>query len=63
MAAQAPSDDQSHVRASALGDQDPEPWEQAITELRSDGLLRLNGDVIEPTLTAIRANELLDVTI
>ena len=46
-----------------LGDQQAEPWEQAITELRRDGLLRLNGDVIEPTLAAIRANELLDVTI
>lgn len=46
-----------------LGDQEAEPWEQAITELRRDGLLRLNGDVIEPTLAAIRANELLDVTV
>lgn len=34
-----------------------------ITELRRDGLLRLNGEVIEPTLAAIRANELLDVTV
>jgi hypothetical protein len=46
-----------------LGDQPAEPWEQAITELRRDGLLRLNGEVIEPTLAAIRANELLDVTV
>jgi hypothetical protein len=46
-----------------LGDQQAEPWEQAITELRRDGLLRLNGHVIEPTLAAIRANELLDVTV
>ena len=46
-----------------LGDQSAEPWEQAITELRRDGLLRLNGEVVEPTLAAIRANELLDVTI
>ena len=44
-----------------LGDQQAEPWEQAITELRRDGLLRLNGEVIEPTLAAIRANELLDM--
>lgn len=46
-----------------LGDQQAEPWEQALTELRRDGLLRLNGDVVEPTLAAIRANELLDVTV
>ncbi len=46
-----------------LGDQQAEPWEQAITELRRDGLLRLNGEVVEPTLAAIRANELLDVTV
>ncbi|HEX5930044.1 MAG TPA: hypothetical protein VFY48_11710 [Solirubrobacterales bacterium] len=44
-----------------LGDQKAEPWEQAIIELRRDGLLRLNGDVVEPTLAAIRANELLDL--
>ncbi len=46
-----------------LGDQDPEPWEQAIAELRRYGLLRLNGEIVGPTLAAIRANELLDVTI
>jgi len=44
-----------------LGDQGSEPWEQAITDLRRDGLLRLNGEVVEPTLAAIQANELLDM--
>ena len=46
-----------------LGDEEHEPWEQALTELRRDGLLRLNGDVVEPTVAAIRANELLDMTV
>jgi len=46
-----------------LGDQDSEPWEQAITDLRRDGLLRLNGEVVEPTLAAIRANELMDMQV
>lgn len=46
-----------------LNDQQAEPWEQAITELRRDGLLRLNGNVIEPSPAAIRANELLDMTV
>jgi hypothetical protein len=46
-----------------LGDQVAEPWEQAITELRRAGLLRLSGDVVEPTLAAIRMNELLDVQV
>lgn len=46
-----------------LGDQQAEPWERAITELRGDGLLRLNGEVVEPTLAAIRANELFDVIV
>jgi hypothetical protein len=42
-----------------LGDQPSEPWEQAITELRRKGLLRLNSDVVEPTLAAISLYELL----
>lgn len=44
-----------------LGDEDREPWEQAITQLRRDGLLRLNGNVVEPTVAAIRASELMEV--
>ena len=46
-----------------LGDQEAEPWERAITELRRGGLLRLNCEVVEPTLAAIRANELFDVIV
>ena len=44
-----------------LGDQKAEPWEHAITELRRYGLLRLNGNVIEPTPAALWVHELLDV--
>ncbi|HEX5928375.1 MAG TPA: hypothetical protein VFY48_03190 [Solirubrobacterales bacterium] len=44
-----------------LGDEDREPWEQAVTQLRRDGLLRLNGNVVEPTVAAIRASELMEV--
>jgi hypothetical protein len=46
-----------------LGDQAPEPWEQALTELRRYGLLRLNGDVVEPTPAAVWGNELLEIRV
>jgi len=46
-----------------LGDQDPELWDQAITEVRRKGLFRLNGKVVEPTLAAHSAKELLEMRV
>jgi hypothetical protein len=46
-----------------LGDEDAEATEHAITELRRVGLLHRNGDVIAPTLAAIRAEELMEMRI
>ncbi len=46
---------------SRLGRQDHEPWEQALTALHRDGVLRLNGVPVEPTLAAMLGSNLLDI--
>lgn len=40
------------------GDQRQEMFERAIRDLVADGLLRIDGDSIVPTLPAIRAEEI-----
>jgi hypothetical protein len=38
---------------------DIEPWERAIRELGRQGLIRLDGETVFPTLAALCAEELL----